>query len=116
MDFTSIDPLLEVNEKGSDTPFYTIYVELKTPMDAVACSRVASEFDRALQRTNPIYQSFREKDSIGAPVIHGVASGTFEKIRLEMINAGTGINQVKIPRVVRTNNIISILHESQNNN
>lgn len=111
IEYTCIDP--SCNNFSSELPHYMIFIELEEISDQLAMNDYAKQFDNALAKINPIYLSFREKESIGFPSVHIVNCGTFSKIRQDMIKAGTGINQVKIPRVTRYGSHIKILNTSK---
>lgn len=109
MEFTCLDPACV---ESSGFPQYSVFVELQEEVIPENMEQLVGTFDGALCNVNPIYQSFREKGGIGCPIVQLVRAGTFDKIRQEMINSGTGINQVKIPRVTRYTQHIDILHSS----
>ena len=102
MEFTCLDPAL-VDQQ--DMPFYSFFVEFMqadTEVSEQERNDLAAQFDDQLCQISPVYLSFREKQSIERPVLHVVRSGTFEQLRQQMIEQGTGITQLKIPRVIRT--------------
>lgn len=107
-EFTCIDPVCVTSE----LPRYSIFVELLEDCD-FDCLGASKEFDSILCRKNPIYQSFLEKGSIEPAQIHLVKPGTFMLIHQDMVKNGTGINQVKIPRVTRFNSHNEILHQNK---
>lgn len=109
LEYTCIDPACD---SSSENPRYRIYIELDEIPNIDNLDEYAKQFDDGLSKINPIYLSFREKQSIGFPSLNIVKSGTFANIRQDMINNGTGINQVKIPRVTRYENHIEILQNS----
>jgi len=112
VDYSCIDQMYEKGEEKADVPRYSIYVELEKVPSQEELEKIAVELDEALCVTNPIYESFRVKDSIGFPSVKIVRAGTFETLKDDLINSGTGSTQVKVPRVVRTPSSTQILWDS----
>ena len=69
VDYTCFASVWEKDLDGG-IPTYSVYVELENELQLTEDDRVA--LDRALCAANPIYESYREKDSISMLLLHVV--------------------------------------------
>lgn len=58
---------------------------------------------------NPIYASFRVRDGIGGVDLRIVARGAFEALKDLMLATGNPPNQLKIPRVLRRDDLVACM-------
>lgn len=69
-----------------------------------------NQLDENLREASFVYNSFREKGSIGPIKVHLVKSGTFRNLREHLLtNTQASINQVKIPRVLKVDQSAEVL-------
>jgi GH3 auxin-responsive promoter len=68
--------------------------------------------DRRLGQVNDIYALFRSNRRLERPEVLPVRSGTFEKIRKNMMDMGVSPSQLKVPRVMRDEGLIQILERN----
>ena len=69
------------------------------------------KLDKALGKENKSYEALRKIGRLEPIEVITVRSGTFEKLRQEMISNGVSATQIKQPRVTRNEKLIKILEE-----
>ncbi len=82
-----------------EPPRYALYAELGGSMTTDRARELGLEIDRALCARNEEYQSKRESQRLGAPVLKRVAPGTYESLRQKRVTEGAPEAQVKIPQL-----------------
>lgn len=113
-EYTTVEYFL----KGNRKPRYIVFVELS---DAAGSGNKAVErslnteekmkLDKALGKENKSYEALRKIGRLEPIEVITVRSGTFEKLRQEMISNGVSATQIKQPRVTRNEKLIKILEE-----
>lgn len=107
VDYTAIQDLSET------VGCYKFYVEVNNPGEFVhkmEIKRVVLE--EAIREANPTYRVAQKAGRIAPLKLEVVATGTFLKLKNEIIKKGASINQVKVPRVINDESLISMLDES----
>lgn len=110
VDYTAIQDLSET------VGCYKFYVEVNNPiefMQRVEMNRVILE--EAIREANPTYRVAQKAGRIAPLKLEVVATETFLKLKNELIKKGASINQVKVPRVINDEGLISILDEGSEN-
>ena len=82
-----------------EPPRYALYVEAGDSMTTAQAQEFASRIDRSLFRRNEEYQTKRESQRLGPPVLKRVAPGTYQALRQRRIAEGASEAQVKIPQL-----------------
>jgi GH3 auxin-responsive promoter len=85
--------------RWASTPYYELMVELESPMSVTDKRDFLKAVDQALSDANVEYLAKRESERLGAPVLHVVAPGTFDRFRQERVSQGAPEAQVKIPHL-----------------
>lgn len=85
--------------------YYHFYVESAS----VDIEVLRESLQLYLEETNPRYRAGIEGKRISPLKVDRVKSGTFQKIRQELIRRGASLNQVKIPRLVKDKDLINLL-------
>lgn len=87
-------------------PHYNVFVELERGQ---LQGGEAECLDAELQKTNPIYKSFRGKGAIGPVQVRQVRKGGFLALRQSQLDGGAAANQLKVPRVLRRDSDVQTL-------
>jgi hypothetical protein len=82
-----------------EPPRYALYVEAGDSMTSAQAQEFASRIDRSLFRRNEEYQTKRESQRLGPPLLKRVAPGTYQALRQRRIAEGASEAQVKIPQL-----------------
>ena len=113
-EYTTVEYFL----KGNRKPRYIVFVELSDSAGngnkSVERSLNMDEkmkLDKALGKENKSYEVLRNIGRLDPIEVITVRSGTFEKLRQEMISNGVSATQIKQPRVTRNEKLIKILEE-----
>ncbi|MEG0775181.1 GH3 auxin-responsive promoter family protein [Clostridium sp.] len=91
---------------------YKFYVEVNNPgefMQEIEMKRVILE--EAIRDANPTYKVAQKAGRIAPLKLEAVASETFLEVKNQLIKKGASINQVKVPRVMSDESLISILDQ-----
>lgn len=89
---------------------YHFYLEVTNPKDLVNDkTRIREQLELALEQANPRYQVGRQAGRIAPLVVDLVQPGTFATLRQLLLQKGASENQVKIPRLVRDEQLIATL-------
>ncbi len=91
---------------------YVIFVEVRNSEKITGITSWQAILQRALEEANPRYRAAIEARRIGGLVLHVVQPGTFHRLQRELMSRGASANQVKIPRVLKDESLISFLSES----
>lgn len=91
---------------------YILFVEVKDPARLADNPHNTDILEDALGRSNPRYQYHRQAKRIGPLELRIVQTGTFANIKSMLLNRGASANQVKIPRIIRDEQITNFLNES----
>lgn len=114
-DYTTVEYFLE----GDRKPRYVVFVELANgennniPVERVLTEKEKFQLDTELGIHNETYKVLRDIGRLQPIEVFTLRSGTFEKVRQEMISNGVGATQVKQPRVTRTDSSIKILEDGK---
>ncbi|MPN60957.1 hypothetical protein SDC9_208690 [bioreactor metagenome] len=106
VDYTAIQDLSET------VGCYKFYVEANNPekfMQKIEMNRAILE--EAIREANPTYKVAQNAGRIAPLKLEAVAAETFLKLKNELVKKGASINQVKVPRVINDESLISILDE-----
>jgi len=96
-----------LHRDAAATPHYVVFVELEDGSKLTGTDVKA--LDLEIQRSNPIYKSFRVKGAIEPARVVQVNSGAFLGLRDTLIAGGGAANQLKIPRVLRRKADVDLL-------
>jgi hypothetical protein len=80
-------------------PRYAFYAEVGESMTPPACRAFLGKMDRALCAQNLEYESKRESQRLGPPVLKHVAPGSYHAFRQRRVAEGAPEAQVKIPQL-----------------
>ena len=114
-DYTTVEYFLEGNRK----PRYIVFVELtdgtnrSQPFERLLTKKEKMQLDKALGIENKTYKVLRNIGRLQPIEVITLRSGTFEKVRQEMISSGVGATQIKQPRVTRNEKLIKILEDGK---
>merc|ERR1711871_303818 len=115
---TTFDPLRtssksRTSSSSKASPSYIVYVEATTAESHENSSHQFSEvLDQRLQSTHPVFRSFRAKGAIGPPEVRLVTPGSFKDMRRLLVSQeGMSPNQLKMPRVLRSSRLASVLQD-----
>ncbi|QGU95422.1 GH3 auxin-responsive promoter-binding protein [Clostridium bovifaecis] len=106
VDYTAIQDLSET------VGCYKFYVEVNNPgefIQKIEMNRAILE--EAIREANPTYKVAQRAGRIAPLKLEAVAAETFLKLKNELVKKGASINQVKVPRVINGESLISILDE-----
>lgn len=80
------------------------------------CNKVEKRMilEEAIRKANPTYMVAQKAGRIAPLKLEVVVAGTFKKLKDELIKKGASSNQVKVPRVINDEKLISILDEGCN--
>ena len=87
---------------------YAFYVEIRHP-DQDGVRHIETLLEDTLCQNNPRYQTNRQADRLGQLALRVVLPGTFEKLKKVLIARGAPANQVKVPRVIRDQELAALL-------
>ena len=97
------------NPNTSTTPGnYIFFIELNK--DFSNKNKLEEILDLELCKSNKAYHRFREKNSLGRLQIILLKKGSFEKFKEILIKKGASKNQLKIPRVITSKELLSTLN------
>uniref|UniRef100_T1IPJ3 GH3 domain-containing protein n=1 Tax=Strigamia maritima TaxID=126957 RepID=T1IPJ3_STRMM len=97
------------NIQISPSPHYLVFLELDGT--ETLSEREKSTIDEKLREHHWVYDSFRTKGSIAPIAVYLVQPGTFLKLRSFLLETvGCSPNQVKVPRVIRSEAALSLLY------
>ena len=82
-----------------EPPRYALYAELGESMTTEQARELAARIDRALCQRNEEYQTKRESQRLGSPVLKRVAPGTYQVLRQRRVAEGAPEAQVKLPQL-----------------
>ncbi|HEU5317073.1 MAG TPA: GH3 auxin-responsive promoter family protein, partial [Chloroflexota bacterium] len=82
-----------------EPPRYAMYAELGDSMSPERCRTFLAEMEAALCQGNAEYETKRESQRLGAPVLKRVAAGTYQLLRQRRVAEGAPETQVKIPQL-----------------
>ncbi len=85
--------------RWGEPPHYVLMLELGRGAGREQLQRFILEFDDALSEMNVEYRSKRQSCRLGAPVLHVLAPGSFDRHRQNRVLAGTPETQVKVPHL-----------------
>lgn len=93
--------------------YYKFYLEVRNP-DVLLTNiiRLRERLELALGVANPRYRSGLETGRIAPLTVQLIKPGTFEVLRQQLLQKGASANQVKIPRLVRDQQLICTLEEN----
>nr|XP_054756098.1 GH3 domain-containing protein-like [Lytechinus pictus] len=107
VDYSTVESPLLKEKAWNMTPHYEVFLELE---GKVSSERDLDKLDKNLREASFVYDSFREKGSIGPIKVHLVKPGTFRELREHLLtNTQASINQVKIPRVLKVDQSAGVL-------
>jgi hypothetical protein len=92
---------------GSYPCRYVFYVEVRHPEYGIGSGEELLE--EAICRANPRYQATRNADHLGQLGLRLVQPGTFAMLKRILIDRGASAYQVQIPRVIRDQELASLL-------
>lgn len=94
---------------------YKFYVEVNNT-ETLMCNKVEKRMilEEAIRKANPTYMVAQKAGRIAPLKLEVVVAGTFKKLKDELIKKGASSNQVKVPRVINDEKLISILDEGCN--
>lgn len=88
---------------------YHFYVEANSSK----LDNFQENLEKYLQAANPRYRSGLEGKRISSLKVDFVQTGTFQKLRQELLRRGASLNQVKIPRWVKDEQLLAILEDNR---
>ena len=80
-------------------PRYAVFVELARSLPTEALRALADRLDQALYERNVEYETKRESQRLGPPLLRIVEPGTFDAFRQARVRAGAPEAQVKVPHL-----------------
>jgi len=98
------------------SPFrYIFYIEFEKliPLDYDLTS-LAKEIDRQLKSINILYSTFRKANSIGNLELKIVKEGAFNLLKKEILQRGTTESQFKMPRLLKSPELVDYLEKILN--
>jgi hypothetical protein len=87
---------------------YAFYMEIEYPDQDVA-GRSEMMLENALRHTSPRYHPIRQNDGLEQPALRVVQPGTFAKLKNVLIARGASAYQIKIPWIIRDQELASLL-------
>ncbi len=107
---TAIEDYTTTLDLGTTTGHYNFYLEISPEQrDFMEISTFRNTLESCLTQANPRYGAGVEGNRISPCEVKLVQDGTFQKVRQELIKRGASVTQVKIPRLIRDQYLISIL-------
>jgi hypothetical protein len=107
---TTIEDYTTTLDLGTTTGHYNFYLEISPDQrDFTEISTFRNTLESCLTQTNPRYGAGVKGNRISPCEVKLVQHGTFQKVRQELIKRGASVTQVKIPRLIRDQYLISIL-------
>lgn len=94
---------------------YAFYVEIAYP-SSNGFGHSEMKLEDTLCRANPRYYSSRQSEQLGRLALQVVQPGTFEALKKVLIARGASASQVKIPRVIRDQELASLLARGKQEN
>lgn len=93
---------------------YAFYLEVEPGgVESEEISKLCDILEQQLYEANPRYRAGVENHRIAPCVVHLVSSGTFHRLRQELVKRGASLNQVKIPRPIQDARLIAVLENNQ---
>ncbi|MCC6176386.1 MAG: GH3 auxin-responsive promoter family protein [Chloroflexi bacterium] len=83
----------------ANPPRYAVFLETSGALSDEQARALVARLDRALCDENVEYQTKRESQRLGPPLLRIVQSGTFDAYRQERVRGGAPEAQVKIPHL-----------------
>ena len=106
-DYSTCENVLDEKD-GDFTPHYLVFIESESQINEPEI------LDEMLQENHPVYKSFRVKGSIGGLRVVQVRKGTFGLLKKWMLeNTEASSNQIKIPRVLKKKETVSLMLENE---
>jgi hypothetical protein len=116
------DPLVQQQKQqqqqksaAARSPAYIVYVESKSVPSGESVSesnrKLSALLDEQLQQSHHVFRSFRAKNAIGEPQVRLVRPGSFKEMRGSLVEQGMSPNQLKMPRVLRSDRLAALLQE-----
>jgi hypothetical protein len=110
---TSLEDYTTTLDLGTTTGHYNFYLEiLPNRRGFTEISTFRNTLENSLISTNPRYGAGVKGNRISPCEVKLVLPGTFQKVRRELIRRGASTSQVKIPRFIRDQYLISLLEEN----
>lgn len=107
-------PLLEqLPDSAPETyqPHYLVFIEFED--GSTLTDEEKKQLDETLCNRHWVYGSFRTKGSISPAKVHCVAKGTFEKLRMFLLDTLVfSPNQIKIPRVLHSEDALKLMMDN----
>lgn len=91
---------------------YRFYIEASSAEQTPNMEATRLKLEQCLAEANPRYLAGLNSNRISPLELRLVQSGTFEKIRNELIKRGASFNQVKVPRLMKDQELIALLDRS----
>lgn len=91
---------------------YVIFVEVRNSEKITGITSWQGILQKALEESNPRYRAAVEARRVEGLQLEVVQPGTFERLQRELMLRGASANQVKVPRVLKDESLISFLSES----
>ncbi|WP_294376678.1 GH3 auxin-responsive promoter family protein [uncultured Clostridium sp.] len=88
---------------------YIFYLEMENFNCKYGIDMFESELDKQLMKCNPAYERFRKSKRLQRLKVKFVKRGTFKKYKDNILKTGVSGNQIKIPRVIKSKDIIEKL-------
>ena len=102
-----------VQDVSSALGCYSFFVEVTTPKTVANSIEInRNVLEKTLSECNPRYLAGLKANRIGALKLNIVKSGTFQKLRQELLKKGSSENQIKIPRVIKDKNMLLLLEQN----
>lgn len=93
---------------------YAFYLEVESGgVKPEEISKLCDTLEKKLYEANPRYRTGVESNRIAPCVVHLVRSGTFDRLRQELVKRGASLNQVKIPRPIQDARLIEVLESNR---
>jgi hypothetical protein len=90
---------------------YIFFIEPKTLVTAPNIREINSLLDKELCKANLAYERQRKKNRLASAEVQLVSSGTFESLKMKKVQKGVSKSQVKIPRVLKSQEEILFFQE-----
>ncbi|SFD42067.1 GH3 auxin-responsive promoter family protein [Clostridium uliginosum] len=91
---------------------YIIYLEFKNFNNKYNISQIEEKLDDELKKVNLAYGRFRNNNRLAKLKIVMISEGTFDNFKKSLINKGASKSQLKVPRVIKDNNILCLSSDS----
>ncbi len=80
-------------------PRYAVFVEPSESLTREQAEKLVKTFDRELYAQNVEYETKRESQRLGPPVLRMIAPGSYDALRQKRVAAGTPEAQFKVPHL-----------------